>query len=196
MRVVVPYARNVGNGAPGLYPAVRAALEADGVTAEYIDVSGSRTAYHELFLRLWAEGSGFVNVEHDIVVRSGALSELWACAEPWCGFVYALSVGYDAYLGCAKFSDELVAGHPTVVAEIDQLPQLGMAREWGRLDTRLKQVLEDHYGLRIHKHWPPLEHLNPTQRIPIYNCRVGHAIPDEVVRQGPPPYACPACAAT
>ncbi len=186
-RVVVPYAR--------LYPETKAALEAAGVAAEYVNVAGDPTAYHGLVERLWADGTGWVNVEQDIVVRPGVVEELWACERDWCGFAYGIHMGYGAYLGCTKFSARLCREHPGVVAALDQLPHDGTPRRyWGRLDTRLLQVLEQHEGLRIHTHWPAVGHLNPEQQVPIFNCpRCGGAIADSEVQKGPPPYRCPKC---
>lgn len=187
MRVVVPYV--------DLRPEVRVAIEADGREAEYVYVGGRPEAYHELLLRLWGEGRGWVNVEHDVVVRPGAIAELEACPEPWCGFAYSLGGYYGGTLGCTRFSDELVAGRPGVMPALDGLPFDGTPRRyWGRLDTRLQVVLEQHEGLRMHLHWPALDHLNPDKPPPIYNCpRCGAAIPDDVARSGPPPLRCPAC---
>ncbi len=187
MRVVVPFVT--------LYPETKAALTEAGVTAEYINVSGDQTAYHTLLESLWREGHGFMVVEQDIVVRPTTVSELEACPEPWCGFAYALSMGYGAYLGCTRFSDRLVAEHPGVFEAINSLrPDGTPPRYWGRLDTRLKQVLEDNEQQTMHVHWPPVRHLNPSQQIPRYHCQTcGKQIPDENVQQGPPPYPCPDC---
>lgn len=179
MRVVVPYAV--------MFPGVREALSADGREPEYVWVGGSPEAYHGLLERLWAEGRGWLNVEQDIVVYPGALAAMEACPEPWCGTAYSLSTGYGSYLGCAKFSDALVADSPGVFEWIAQARPDGTPRRyWGRLDTRLATALHDRLGLSIHVHWPAVGHLNPSQQPPHVNrpgC--GHRIPDEVVRQGP-----------
>lgn len=190
MRVVVPYST--------LYPETRAALEADGIDAEYVYVGvGQDSTYHDLVERLWAEGRGWINVEQDIVPWPGALRQLWDCPCEWGGFAYGLAMGYGAYLGCTKFSDSLVRERPGVVAAVAYLRDDGAPRRyWGRLDTRLKQVLEDQEQLTMHIHWPAVRHLNPSQRVPIFNCpRCGAAVPDERVQQGPPPYPCERCAA-
>jgi hypothetical protein len=187
VRVVVPYAV--------LAPETRAALEADGVVAEYVFVGADPTAYHGLVERLWSEGDGFLIVEQDIVVRPGSVAELADCPEPWCGFAYSIGTSYGSYLGCARFGRDLVLGHPGVFAAVANLRDDGTPRRyWGRLDTRMKAVLEDHEGQRMHVHWPALDHLNTDKGTPIVNCvQCGAAIPDEIVRQGPP-VECPRCA--
>ena len=193
MRVICAYSTNLaGERAP--YPETREALEADGIEAEYVYVGGSPTAYHELLARVWAEGQGFVNVEQDIVVRPGLIRELEACPEAYCGAPYAISTTIGSWLGCVRFSDVLVTGWPSVFNAIDSLLPDGTPRKyWGRLDTRLKQVLESHLGLTMHLHWPAVEHLNPAQRPPIYTCSAcGLALPWEVVREEPP-WRCPRC---
>ncbi len=176
-----------------LYPETRLSLESAGVEAEYVFVGGSQTAYHDLFERLWAEGRGFINIEQDMVVRPGVVEELWACRHDWCGFAYNISTGYGSWLGCVKFSDDLVHTCPAAITDIDSLPPDGTPRRyWGRLDTRLQQVFEQRYQLRQHVHWPALWNLNPNQRPPMYNCsRCGRPIPDSAVRERPGVRFCP-----
>ncbi len=187
MRVIVPYVT--------LYPETRAALEAAGVAAEYGSVAGDDYAYHELLRSMWAQGEGFINIEQDIVVRPDTVDILSSCPEPWCGFAYAITSGYGSWLGCVKFSTELVSGRPSAFDATVQLRYDGTPRRhWARIDTRLKQVLEDQERLTMHVHWPAVGHLNPAQRPPVYNCpRCGAPIPDEVVAAGPGPYECQSC---
>ena len=186
MLVLVAYAT--------LYPETKAALDLDGIAAEYVYVGQGPEAYHDLLERTWAKGQGFVNVEQDIVVYPGAIAALIACPEPWCGAAYSISTGWGSWLGCVRFSDDLVAGNPGVFTAISNLPFDGTPRRyWGRLDTRLKRVLEDQYRLTMHIHWPSVGHRNPAQQPPILNWACGHAIPFEVARLGPPYPRCPAC---
>jgi hypothetical protein len=187
VRVLIPYVT--------LYPGVREAVEDDGWTPELVAVGHSPTAYHEAFAVWWADGEAFCVVEQDIVIFPGALDELRDCPEPWCGRPYSLSTGYGAYLGCTRFSASLLRSRPSLMGDIDGLRFDGTPRRmWGRLDTRLKQVLEDS-GISMHVHWPAVGHLNPAQQPPIVNCpRCGLAIPDETVRLGPSPQ-CQRCSA-
>lgn len=188
MRVIVAYAT--------LYPETKAALEADGYSPEYVDVGRSESAYHDLLASVWRTGRGFVNVEQDIVPWPGALARLIECPELWCGFAYSLSTGYNSTLGCARFQEALVHGHPTVFQEMDQLPLHGEApRKWSRVDIRLKEILEDRHGLKMHIHWPAVGHLNPAQQPPFYNHTCGAPLPDAAVRNGPP-YHCESCGST
>jgi hypothetical protein len=187
LRVIVPYV--------DLYPETRAALEADGQTPEYVDVRGSPSAYHEMLLRVWSEGQGFTVVEQDIVVRPGRIAELEACPEPWCASVYPISGGFITGLGHVRFSHALVRERTAVIERIDSLPFDGTPRRyWGRLDTRVGQSLMDHESLRVHRHLPPLRHLNPVQQPPIFNCvKCGAAAPEEDMLEAEPPYTCRQC---
>jgi len=185
MRVIVPYKT--------LWHETRAALEADGRQAEYFDVGHTPTAYHELMLAVWAEGKGFTVVEQDIVPYVGAIAELEACPEPWDGKPYWIGGTFDCYLGCTRFSDALVHDNPGLMESLDRLPDDGTPRRyWGRVDTRLAQVLRDQYGLHIHAHWPAVEHMNPQKLVRGgINCIVcGEPIAWKTVMRQPPPWPC------
>ena len=198
MRVVVPYAASDRDARIGLYPAVRAALEADGVAAEYVDVSGSPTAYHELLAGLWREGQAFTVIEHDVVVRPGAIAELDRCPERWCCAVYRSAVGpLIGGLGCTRFSGQLLQEHPAVFRTIDHLPPDGTPRHyWGRLDTRLKIVLMQSEGVTPHAHYGLVDyHRSPDYAMQLtFNCdKCGAVIPPQLYTEMPPPYPCARC---
>lgn len=185
MRIIVPHT--------DLRPETRAALEADGQTPEYHRVGpGTDEAYFNLLHAVWAEGAAFTVVEHDIVVFPGAIADLEACSQPWCGRPYSMGGSMEAALGCTRFSAALVANNPGVVDAIDRLPFDGITkrRHWGRLDTRLAQVLHDQLGLTIHTHWPAVEHLNPDKARLRANCvHCGETIPWATIMAGPAPYS-------
>jgi hypothetical protein len=187
VRVILPYVQ--------IYPGVLEALTADGVAPEIYDVRASSEAYYGVLAKVWADGVGFIVVEQDIVVNPGNVAELTACQYDWCGFVYGISSGYITGLGFTKFSDRLVSRCPDAVTRLDSLPPNGTPpRMWGRLDTQLAQSLMDYEGYRVHRHLPPVRHLNPVQQLPHWNCAVcGTEVPDAVVRAGEPPYGCLSC---
>lgn len=185
LRVVVPYAT--------LWPETKAALEADHREAEYHYVGGSPIAYHDLMLELWHSGQGFTVVEQDVVVYPGAIAELEACSNPWCGKSYWIGSSFDCYLGCTRFSTALVQANPGVMDALDGLRDDGTPRRyWGRLDTRLGQVLNDQVGIAICKHWPAVEHLNPDKALKGgINCSLcGEPIAWETAKRTPPPWPC------
>lgn len=186
----MPYAR--------LYPEVREALDRDGVEAEYAYVGAEPTDYYDLLARLWREPGGFIIVEQDIVPWPGAIAQLATCSHDWCGFAYELStgVGVPGMLGCTRFSGRLTAEHPGVIEAVAYLPAHGTPpRYWGRMDTRIKEVMEDREGLRFSLHWPVVAHLNPAQRfVGEYNCgRCGAAIPRSTWEASAPPWRCSRC---
>ena len=156
-------------------------------------MSGSETAYHELVARTWAEGHGFTIVEQDIAPYPGALGAMWACPEPWCVTPYRCNGQYEGYLGCVRFSDALVQSQPDAIEAIDRLKYDGTPRRyWGRLDTRLQQVLESR-GYAKHRHWPSVTHLHQYDLEAIWHCTCGAEIPEAMVAAGPPPYHCLNC---
>lgn len=192
MRVIVPYATDTRTGQLGPYPETRAALEAQGIEAEYVYTGKSPEDYHELLSGLWREGTGWINIEQDIVPWPGAIAELEACPEELCAFPYELSTGWGAWLGCTKFSTELIAREPGLFHGMAALPFDGTPkRYWGRLDTRMYEVLERAGRIR-HLHWPAVEHLHESQKFNgSFSCPHGKAIPREVLMRQPWPYPCP-----
>ncbi len=155
-------------------------------------MSASETAYHDLLARTWADGAGFVVIEHDIVVYPGAIRAMLDCPEPWCVTVYRCNSEYDGYLGCVRFSDALVRAEPDALDAAGRLTYGPPPRYWGWVDNRLGQVLTDR-GYRKHRHWPAVTHLRAYPQAVAWNCRCGAAIPEEIVASGPPPHLCPAC---
>lgn len=104
MRVLVPVLE--------LDSVAHRALEAEGIAHEEYVCEGD-VGYSELVVDLWADGQGFILVEHDVAPWGGALAELWDCPADWCMFRYfKYGGGLTRGLGCAKFSDRLVSGHP------------------------------------------------------------------------------------
>ena len=143
MRIVVPH---VGP----LQEPVDVALRELAPHAERVDVSGSPTAYYELLSRLWAEGEGFLVVEHDIELTAEALREAEECDCPWGISPYvhpvagAPGVGRPIVatlsLGCTRFSTELLREHPDAWNDATTPPQWHSHR-WLGLDLRIAGVL-------------------------------------------------------
>lgn len=89
VRVIVPCAGSARQDFDGpVHPATREALARFAPHAEYHDVSASEDAYWELLASVWADGEGFVVVEHDVVVDADTLPAFDACPEPRCGCGY------------------------------------------------------------------------------------------------------------
>lgn len=112
--------------------------------------------YGRLAADLFNAGRGFVLVEDDVVPWPGAIKQLLACEEPWCGFEWPRFYvqdeprsGFTHGLGCVRFSDTLVAQYT---------PAWGDKR-WDEVDGAVFQMLE---GLECHIHTPPVAHLKPT----------------------------------
>jgi hypothetical protein len=136
LRVVVPFVR--------LEPAVVAALERDGIEAEFVDTAGL-DAYWRLLADLWAHGDSFVVLEQDKVPAAGLLRELWECPEPWCSTPVGMrgvevAAPYPS-LACTKFGASLMAADPWLLEDAGRL-DLGFGeRDWSRLDLAVSGLL-------------------------------------------------------
>ena len=84
---------------------------------------------------MWAQGGGFIIVEHDVVVEDGALDELEHCQHDWCSFQVPYVGRLYAGLSCAKFSAGLIARHPDALDQIAELEDEDHTPgHWCRLD--------------------------------------------------------------
>lgn len=110
MKIVLPFTK--------IKPGVREALEETGWPWEEVDVSGDDDAYFRLFQRLWHEGEGWVNVEHDVLVRPDTLAELADCPHDWCAAPIPYLSNRRYGLGCVKFSDRLLEEFPDAIEQV------------------------------------------------------------------------------
>ena len=117
MKVIVPFTH--------LEPEVLDALWKTGYHWEERDVSSSDTAYFELIKELWDEGAGWINVEHDIVIRSGCIERAFEkCPHAWCVFPYPYKMmpqGFYAGLGFSKITSQVINRHPDVMAKVFEM---------------------------------------------------------------------------
>jgi hypothetical protein len=139
VRTVVP------TPSPGC-PATRA-LQIEGIDHDE-HLCTAPTAYGKLLTALWDSGEPFVIVEWDILPWPGAITELAACSEPWCGFPYP-TIGEGsiiASMGCTK----LTPAGPA--------PTEWRSTAWPTLDCTVGLVLAELHG-GMHLHGPPVAHL-------------------------------------
>ncbi len=114
-------------------------------------------AYPDLLLRHFREGAAFCVVEHDVLPWPGALAELAACPEPWCGYAYSPGRHLRVpTLGCVRFRAEFlaaVADALTVDAwRVDLFP-----RTWQYVDQQIA-VTARRRGFEWHQHFPAVTH--------------------------------------
>jgi hypothetical protein len=150
--VALPYTR--------LRPEVCQPLSEQGHDVTFVDVSGSDEDYWQLMADLWAQAETFVIVEHDVIVRDGAIDELVECEQDWCGFPVSYCGTEYAGLACTKFTAGLIARYPDAlerVAEIEDADH--KPKHWCRLDGWLKSYVLEPGGERMHVHGPVLEHV-------------------------------------
>jgi hypothetical protein len=138
----------------------RAALDGQAPDrVEYVDVSGSPTAYFELIRRLWGEQRSFILVEHDIVPPAGALEALEACGHSWCSAppatrhdgssrdlrAWTARGRKAAQLTCNRFDRALMVGLPKACVLRPGL------QHWGNVAEGLLSKLE-RSGASCHVH--------------------------------------------
>lgn len=174
MRTVCGYARNDARRVPGLREETRQSL-LDHAPNVALRRTGDGEEWCRLLIEFWEPVDDLLVVEHDIVFEAHHVAELEACPQPWCGFVYSISSQYKACLGFTRFRKELIEAVPDAMSRAAEcrydrndparvVPDGMPPYAWVRQDTRLAAVLEN-AGYRCHEHWPPVEHLNPVQRI-------------------------------
>lgn len=134
---------------------------------EFVDVSGSDTAYAELLCELWARAETVCLCEHDVVPAVGMLGRLAACHHPYCAHPVALSVYLAPCLSLTKFDRRLMLDHPDAMRRVMRIPShYGPPGHWKQLDVNLQQtILLNRYKRQPHIHLPEAEHLNPTKRV-------------------------------
>lgn len=102
----------------------------------------------------WSAGDPLIVVEQDVVPADGVVDDMAACPEPWCSSPYQLGTGVwlDEGLGCTKFSADLMARHPDLMARVGEIDDDGLpAKDWRRLDVRIARVLRG-LGYAPHTH--------------------------------------------
>lgn len=111
--------------------------------------------YGRLLTEQWQSRRGFILVEHDIVPWPGALAQIDACREEFCGFEYPNGMmveeprsGWCASLGCVKFA-------PSLVQRIPYGPEW-QNRGWDELDGAVFATLQGEVELHVHQ--PPVAH--------------------------------------
>ena len=158
MRVVCPFV-------PGfLHPLTSAALGLFAPQAEHVDVSANPSAYWRLLRRLWGEGVGWVNVEHDIEIRSDTIPQFEVCDRPWCVAPYnGGGIGqpgdpllYES-LGCARFSADLLGAVPDLMDRVGGHTDTLASKDWRRLDTLVAHHLRT-AGVDCHVQAPVAHH--------------------------------------
>jgi hypothetical protein len=106
-------------------------------------------SYDQLFRELWDKAEPFILVEHDIVPWPGAVQELWACPEPWCGFPYSVFGQLKSYLGCTKFNP----------SQLGECPLPDELQSWQVMDRKIEAGMLKR-GHKGHLHSPAVSHLN------------------------------------
>ena len=145
------------------------------VDERFYDVSHSNQAYHDIFVKEWAIGERFINIEQDMIVAPtthesiARLEELWDCPKPWCTIPYfhlkeqeqtpQLTTTYG--LGVAKFHEALMRFYPDLIMDTERDADTDMhlhpSRHWIVLADRIASRLRL-FGYIQHVHWPVCIH--------------------------------------
>lgn len=130
----------------------------DHPTAVLHDVSGDDGAYQDYLAAQWAEGTDFINLEHDVVPWPGAIEELGNCPGGWCVFGY--TARWDCLretppLGLAKFSTSFIRATHGVW----EVYEAAHGRAWGACDAHLSSYAKGR-GIYPHQHFPAVLNAN------------------------------------
>jgi hypothetical protein len=148
MKVVVCYTN--------LEAATRLALVSDGIDPILLETLG-QYGYWSTLAGLWDQGEGFVLIEGDIVVWPGAVQEMIDHPGDWAARPYWINGELRPAFGCIKFTDELIARHPTLFFDLPE-----MRREWWAMDMGVYEALEAG-GEKLEVLWPAVTHLKILQ---------------------------------
>jgi hypothetical protein len=140
VRVVVPAIDD--------HPIALRALLTEGIRPEVVRCDQDDLAYARLLTDLWHRGESFCLVEHDVVPWPGAVSLLFTCPEPWCGYLYAgVAAGG---LGCVRFAAGLLA---------TDLSPAWEGTHWSDLDGLVTRTIGEHLRRPgYHRHTPDVAH--------------------------------------
>lgn len=153
MRVVCPFTR--------IHPETHLALDEYAHGWEPFYVGNTDEDYWGLLNRLWRQGEGWVNVEHDIVVAHDTVPSFAACPEPWCLSPYPRHASpqlLTSALGCVRFSGPLLAAEPDLMTVVGVRTCGLPVRHWRHLDTHVADELCER-GYVAHRH-EPVAHLS------------------------------------
>lgn len=157
MRVYVPFV-------PGmLRPEVTTALDGLGAAYELVALdAGDPSAYPRMLCWWWQQGETFAIVEQDNVPQVDVFAAWEHCGHLACGFPYDIGPGQPItpWLGCTRFSAELLRLHPALAYEANNGSTPGLPTwSYRSQDVRIKQELARR-GIEIVAHRPPIMHLH------------------------------------
>ncbi len=140
---------------------------------EFRQIPAGEDGLFQFLATEWAEGEGFMVVDQDLVPPPGAVEELEACTQHWCGFPFRYPMCTEAHVpdlavgdfGCTRFSTELVRVMPDLLEETteEHNPWWLGGGPRSRLMVAERFIYRmNRYGLHFHAHWPEAEHLQYT----------------------------------
>lgn len=147
MKVVVAYCR--------LHPAVRTALEQDGIKARYCETPVEDIeAYWRLLRDLWAEGETFVFLQQDKIPAPGAVQAIHDCPNLWCTYPCLAWDGGEVKpvgLSCVKFAAGLIQRVPGLMEMVGSTAYSNLRlRHWTGIDWLIYDRLIGRYGQCLH----------------------------------------------
>jgi hypothetical protein len=124
---------------------------ANSVRVDFVDVSGSRTAYWHAIRERWNGEEDLVTVEQDNVITDLTIPSFLRCDRDWCSYKYYGPEWLPEHmqemtrcLGCTRFSAALQRKIPSETIAGDYMV-------WYLIDERLSRLLGMH-GFRVHGH--------------------------------------------
>ena len=113
--------------------------------------------YGDSLNRLWKQGEGFINLEHDVAPWPGALTFLWDCESNCCMYPILVHGSMNiTNFACIKFSSMLIN---MTQGLWDRYPR-NEVFDWRSLDGYFHQAMKERYDLPVHVHKPAVLHCN------------------------------------
>jgi hypothetical protein len=140
-----------------VHPLTRAAIEKYAPQTEYVDTSGSETAYWEAVRTNWNGTEDLMLIEHDVEIHAQVVPQFEACENLWCHFPYPYRGGLtNMATGCTRYRAEMqrIVSPEDILAEKSYR---GVPGHWEYLDCTMANAFSKK-GLGVCDHSPPVGH--------------------------------------
>ena len=137
MKVVLAYIKLH----PGTLALAQGEMTEKGDQLALENTAENDSAYFEAIAKHWAAGRTFVLLEQDKLPHPPALRALHDCPHLWC--TYPVPMAHNGQpcdfvsLSCTKFSGELMARYPDLMAHVGQRDMGYGLKHWNRLDMAM-----------------------------------------------------------
>lgn len=140
-----------------LHPLTVKSIAAHAPDAEFVDTSGSDTAYWEAIAARWMGEDDLMLIEHDVEIHAQVIPQFDSCPELWCHFPYPYRGGLTTMAtGCTRYRAALQ--RRIAVEEILAAPSYrGIPGHWEFMDVTIATAFS-RKGVEVCDHSPPVGH--------------------------------------